>query len=76
MKNLVGVPWILPVPITVDLFVPVPSVATASFTKTRRSPDLNSIAPTFRSYSSFPLIQPSFVKSTQLAQFDKTIHAW
>ena len=76
MKNLVGVPWILPDPITADLFAPVPSVTRASFTKTRRSPGLNSIAPTFRSYSSFPLIQPSFVKSTQLAQFDKTIHAW
>ena len=29
-----------------------------------------------RIYSSFPLIQPSFVKLTQLAQFDKTSHAW
>ena len=25
---------------------------------------------------SFPLIQPSFVKLTQLAQFTKTSHAW
>ena len=25
---------------------------------------------------SFPLIYPSFVKLTQLAQFDKTSHAW
>ena len=27
-------------------------------------------------YSTFPLIQPSFVKLTQLAQFDKISHAW
>ena len=27
-------------------------------------------------YSSFPLIQPSFVKLSQLAQFVKTSHAW
>ena len=27
-------------------------------------------------YSSFPLIQPSFGKLTQLAQFAKTSHAW
>ena len=26
--------------------------------------------------SSFPLIQPSFVKLTQLAKFDKTSHTW
>ena len=30
----------------------------------------------WNTHSSFPLIQPSFVKLTQLAQFDKTSHAW
>ena len=37
---------------------------------TNRSTKFNS------QYSSYPLIQLSFVKLGQLAQFDKTSHAW